>query len=72
MCHWAMPPKPTEGDKGGGGAVNETPPAYIPARSISVPFGKAWLADEADIEEYLAVLRKAYMDAVNEGKRIQV
>jgi len=71
MCHWAMPPKTDEGNKGGG-QVAETPPAYIPARTISVPFGKAWLADEADIEEYLAAMRKAYMDAVNDGKRIQV
>ena len=30
------------------------------------------LVDVKDVEEYLSVLREAYMKEINEGKRIQI
>ena len=67
MCRWAAP-KSVPGDQ----EAHEEPVEYIAARSIKVPFDKAWLADEADVERYLEATRKAYLDAVKSGKRIQI
>lgn len=69
MCRWAVP-NPTE--KSGEPAVHEEAVEYVAARSINVPFDKAWLADEADVDRYLAEARKAYLEAINSGKRVQI
>ena len=45
---------------------------YIPGRSIKVSFKKAWLADESDVELYLASLRDALLSEIRSGKRIQI
>ena len=42
------------------------------SRSIRVPFDKAWLADEADVDRYLAALREAMMKEISAGKRVQI
>jgi len=69
MCRWAAP-KPTK--ESADSEVHEEPVEYIAARSINVPFDKAWLADETDVDRYLAEARKAYLDAVSSGKRVQI
>jgi energy-coupling factor transporter ATP-binding protein EcfA2 len=72
MSQWAMPTQADAGESNGAGAVAEAQTSYISARSIPVSFSKAWLADESDVDEYLASMRKAYLDAVKDGKRIQI
>ena len=37
-----------------------------------VPFDKAWLADESDVEHYLKSMRKALLKEIRKGKRIQI
>ena len=57
---------------GGSGETSEKEPEYIHGRSIKVTFAKPMLVDVKDVEEYLSVLREAYMKEINEGKRIQI
>lgn len=45
---------------------------YVPYRSIRAPFDKAWLADEADVDQYLASVREALLEEIRNGKRIQI
>jgi len=52
--------------------IAESPVEYVPYRSIRAPFDKAWLADEADVDRYLASVREALMEAIRNGKRIQI
>jgi len=47
-------------------------PATISVRNIQVNFRKPWLADEADIEEYLAKFRDALMEEIKQGKKVQL
>ncbi|NCO65434.1 MAG: BREX system P-loop protein BrxC [Candidatus Aquicultor secundus] len=52
---------------------NAKPPIeYIAYKSIKVPFGKAWLADESDVDDYLKSLRDALLKEIKAGKRIQI
>ena len=41
-------------------------------KSISIPFDKAWLADESDVERYLDSMREALFLEIRSGKRIQI
>jgi hypothetical protein len=85
MTSWAQPeiiPKPVaepesliDADKG----IKPPPPAvleprieYVSSRAVKVSFGKAWLADETDVEGYLQSMRKALLDEIHKGKRIQI
>ena len=52
--------------------VIEPPVEYVTQRALSVAYDKAWLADEADVDEYLAALREALLAQVRDGKRVQV
>ena len=45
---------------------------YGPSRSLSIAFDKAWLADEGDVERYLESMRKALLEEIRQGKRIQI
>lgn len=47
-------------------------PQIVVARSIAVPFDKAWLADEADLNRYLDALRQAWLKEISDGKRVQI
>jgi len=82
MASWTKtepPPGPT-GENGSvstvgsgtGNSVAESPVEYIAVRSITVPFEKAWLADESDVDMYIELLRKAWLESIRGGKRIQV
>lgn len=58
-------------------AEEETPavapqPEYIHARVIRVPYSRAWLADEVDVDSYLESMREVLLDEIRKGKRIQV
>ena len=48
------------------------PIKYVSSSTIKVPFAKAWLADEADVDRYLDSMRQALLDEIRKGKRIQV
>jgi hypothetical protein len=45
---------------------------YVPKRKLETEFDRPWLATKEDVEAYLASLRKAYLKAIQEGKRIQL
>ncbi len=85
MASWAQPtPTPEPAPESGQPATPDegtkpTPPAkpeprieYVPSRSVKVSFDKAWLADETDVERYLESMRKALLDEIRKGKRIQI
>jgi hypothetical protein len=52
--------------------VAEATVTYIPGCSIKVSFDKAWLADESDVDSYLASMREALLIEIRSGKRIQI
>ncbi|WP_036859475.1 BREX system P-loop protein BrxC [Porticoccus hydrocarbonoclasticus] len=45
---------------------------YVNRKRIDVPFDKAWLADEGDVERYLEAVREALLTEIRLGKRIQI
>jgi len=53
-------------------AVAEPKVEYVPGRSIKIPFNKAWLADESDVDRYLESMREALLTEIRNGKRIQI
>lgn len=60
-----------------GGPVDTSPgpvaePRLISSRAIPVGFDKAWLADEADLDRYLANLRAAWLKEIQDGKHVQI
>lgn len=52
--------------------VAEPAVEYVTCRSIQVHFEKAWLADETDVDRYLASVREAMLNTIRDGKRIQI
>ena len=85
MTSWALPaPAPEPAPQPGNTATLDegTKPTspistkrrieYVPSRSVKVSFDKAWLADETDVERYLESMRKALLDEIRKGKRIQI
>ncbi len=45
---------------------------YVSRSAIQVAFAKAWLADEADVDAYIQLLRDALIKEISKGKRIQI
>jgi hypothetical protein len=45
---------------------------YVSRHALEVSFQKAWLADELDVDAYLAALKKALMTPIRQGKRVQI
>lgn len=45
---------------------------YISQRQLDLKFDKPYIADEADVEEYLATLKEAMLEAIKNKKRIQL
>jgi len=62
--------KTPEGERKGN--VADPPYQFIPARSIRVSFDKPWLAEESDVDRYLKALKKALMEQIANGKRVQI
>lgn len=52
--------------------TKEPRPEYIASRNINVAFDKVWLADETDVDRYLDSMRKALLEEIRKGKRIQI
>ncbi len=82
MTMWAQPKTYPEPKKNSGsGQVKNGKPVpvepeprieYVPSRSVRVPFDKAWLADETDVDRYLESMRQALLEEIRQGKRIQI
>ncbi len=77
MAEWSTPVKIPEYDPEKPGEakphiVAEPKVEYVSSRSVQVPFKKPWLADASDVEEYLNSMRKALLDEIAKGKRVQV
>jgi hypothetical protein len=87
MTEWVQPPSaPPEPEPGPGTGGKKpldgiTPPPtikpkqkteYVSGHSIPVPFDKAWLADESDVDCYLSAMRKALLEEIQKGRRIQI
>jgi len=77
LSAWATPEQPTPQEYPGGKSVNhpgvsEGKLEYVPVRSIAVAYEGAWLANEADLESYLELLRTAMLEQIKQGKRIQI
>jgi hypothetical protein len=45
---------------------------YVTQAALTVAFDKAWLADEADVDAYIAALKAVMMKMIDEGKRVQI
>ncbi len=72
MDGWIRPEPDTETSTGTG---DDPPPPkieYVSSRSIPVAFDKATLADEKDVDHYIAALKQALMKEIGDGKRIQI
>jgi hypothetical protein len=53
--------------------TDKDPPfQYISRSALPVSFTKAYLADEADVDDYLGQLKAAMLTAIQDGKRIQI
>ncbi len=86
MASWAQPAPTPEPAPGAGQtakppydaakpkqpAVAERRIEYVSSRAVAVAFDKAWLADESDVERYVESMRKALLDEIRKGKRIQI
>lgn len=66
ISFWLTPP---DSDPGG---TAEKKLEYIASRTIAVDFDKPYLANADDVEDYLKSMRKALLEAINQGKRVQV
>ena len=84
MIDWAQPrtstkyaPGTADGNPSNVGTA-EPPPKpkaryeLVQCRAVKVPFEKAWLADEGDVNRYLESMRHALLEEIKKGKRIQV
>ena len=55
-----------------GDQVKEPPAEYVHARNLQVAYGKAWLADEDDVDRYLSSLREVLLNEINKGRKVQI
>jgi energy-coupling factor transporter ATP-binding protein EcfA2 len=66
-------PKPEPGgNKQTTNLVKEPRPEYIAARQLRVPFDKALLTSEDEVDQYLEKLRAVLMAQLKAGKRVQI
>jgi len=76
LSAWSKP-EPEKGEYKGQSdkelvAVKEKRIEYVPGKAIRAAFDKPWLADESDVDRYLAKLKEALMKEITSGKRIQI
>jgi hypothetical protein len=45
---------------------------YVSAKIVKVPFAKAWLANDEDVDGYIEAMREALKAELRHGKRIQI
>jgi hypothetical protein len=44
----------------------------VPARTIRVSYAKAWLTNEAELDDYLNRQREAWLREILAGNRVQI
>ncbi|WP_323041754.1 BREX system P-loop protein BrxC [Gemmobacter sp.] len=66
------PPIPTDPGMNERPAPAPKPPAYVNASEIKVPYPKPYLAEEADVDQYVTELKKTLMAAIQQGKKVIV
>lgn len=47
-------------------------PKLVPARTIKVSYAKPWLANEAELDDYLQKQREAWLREIQAGNRVQI
>ena len=52
--------------------VKEPPAEYVHSRNLHVPYDKAWLADENDVDRYLVSLRETLLQEIQQGRKVQI
>lgn len=72
LAAWTTPVVDVVGNGNGDDVPDEPPIEYVALRNLDVPFDKAWLADEADVDRYLAALKAAMMQEIQRQKRVQI
>ena len=80
MATWSNEARrPVEYPVDGGGdstpaptVIVEPPIQYITPAQLAVTFDKVALADEQDVDRYLAALKQAFMQAIGAGKHVQI
>ena len=71
-------PTPKPGPDGGKPVPPETPPVtarettIVHRNAVRVAFARPWLANEADVDEYLAKLREALIKEIEASHRVQI
>lgn len=50
----------------------QTAAQSVLSRNINIAFSKAWLVNENDVDSYLEAMRKALLEEIRKGKRIQI
>ncbi|MBX9724057.1 MAG: BREX system P-loop protein BrxC [Candidatus Obscuribacterales bacterium] len=45
---------------------------YVSSKSIKIVFEKAWLAEVSEVDEYLQLVREAWLEELRKGKRIRI
>ena len=61
-----------DGEPGGTAQCAENAVEYVVQTRIQVPFFKPALESEQDVEAYVAALKKAYLAAIRDRKRITI
>ena len=73
MAAWAQPaPAPGPDENPTPTPAPEPRIEYVSGRAVTVSFGKAWLADECDVDRYVEAVREALLGEIRKGRRIQV
>jgi hypothetical protein len=68
----SLTPKPKGKPTDGVEAPAPQPVAYVSASSLRVSTGLSYIATEADVDQWLAALRKAALAEIKNGKRISL
>ncbi len=45
---------------------------YVSIRNLKIPFNKAWLENEEDVDSYLETMRASLLKEIKHGKRVQI
>ena len=70
---WTQPePEPNNTEQPTANKVAEPEIQYVIKKHIAVPFKKAYLATEADVNSYLESEKEVLLKEIRKGKRIQI
>jgi len=74
IARMAQPPAPAPADPGmkEQPAPAPRPPSYVNASDIKVAYPRPYLAEEADVDQYVNELRKTLMAEIAAGKKVIV